>query len=168
MSFVKNLQAQITPYVPTILAALVPLLAPDSRSTNEQFLHVDDQLSLYEAASYLVSLEALSRQDKAQLLASLLSPLLERYSTIVSRELPMARDVRTQNQLFDFLSFAILAFTRMSKGISSLDALNACDAGPLFERAAGCFMGGLRLERASVRSGMCTVRWMDGLRNVHT
>ena len=62
MSFVKNLQPQMSPYVPTILSALVPLLAPDPRSENEKYLHSDDQLSLYEAAGYLVSLEALSQQ----------------------------------------------------------------------------------------------------------
>eukprot|EP00048_Salpingoeca_helianthica_P004023 m.72945 g.72945 ORF g.72945 m.72945 type:complete len:957 (+) comp13011_c1_seq1:158-3028(+) len=144
LAVVRVLTAHLRPYVSMIFAALAPLLAPDA---SRKILPPADQLSLYEAAGYLATVESLAPQEKLQLFVSLLTPLLDRYTTIISRDLATARDIRTQDQYFDFLSFAISAFTRISKGIPSPDALDACGCRPLFERAAECFIAGLRLAR---------------------
>eukprot|EP00047_Mylnosiga_fluctuans_P005282 m.239560 g.239560 ORF g.239560 m.239560 type:complete len:968 (+) comp13498_c0_seq1:141-3044(+) len=154
--FVRGLCVQMRAYVSDILAALVPLLAPDPRADSEKYLRSDDQLSLYEAAGFLVAVESLGTQERLQILGSLLSPLLDRYSTILTRELAVAPDIRTQNQLHNFLSFAISACTRISKGISGPDALDACGARSLFERAVTVFVGVLRVQRAPVRNELFT------------
>ena len=70
--------------------------------------------------------ESLSRDDRAQLMESLLAPLLDRYSAVISRDLPAAPDIRTHDQLMAFLSFAILAFTRISKGLNGDKVFNSC------------------------------------------
>eukprot|EP00040_Diaphanoeca_grandis_P019176 m.101032 g.101032 ORF g.101032 m.101032 type:complete len:964 (+) comp27298_c0_seq1:272-3163(+) len=143
----------LQPYLPSIMESLQPVcLAEDG------FLGKDDQLFLYEAMGLLVTGKGLAHGKCHQLFDALISPLLEKYTTILQKDVFLAKDEEEQELVAERLKHIILMITSSSKAFTKASQLRSTQCDQILARALQTFVESLQIQipKSKLRSGICT------------
>ena len=135
-----------------VLEQLHPLLQIDL--TAQQMLTCDDRVYLYEATGYIIMGSGVSVSDQAQMIDTVMRPLLEQYKAI-SHSYLSSQDVVTQQQCTELLDHIPTALTALCKRFTG-QLLDACGCRPLFVEALGIFVSALQtmIHSDRVRHGV--------------
>lgn len=151
--FTKDLKHLLSNFIEKILNTLQDLLIISSPLLQQQEgpLSSEDQLFLYETVSVLIVSSNLESKAKAQLMKSLLSPVVGCFSDLLNKycNIDKTPNVIRQNQVGDedekliyakSLNTAMQVASRVSKGFSLQIKLKDCDCVEIFLEVLRIFM----------------------------
>lgn len=135
--YTKDLKNLLSNFIEKILNTIQDLLVISSpMQTPQTFgqdgpLSTDDQLFLFETVSVLIVSSNLEPKIKAQLMKSLLSPLVSSFSLLLNKYCEIS-DEKTKLVYAKSLNAAMLVASRVSKGFSNQIKVKDCECVELF------------------------------------
>jgi exportin-T len=134
--FTKDLKNLLSNFIEKILNSIQDLLIIQSPLQSQTLgqegpLSVDDQLFLYETVSVLIVSSNLEPKIKAQLMKSLLSPLVGCFGELLTKYCEI-QDEKIKLIYAKSLNAAMLVASRVSKGFSNQIKVKDCECVELF------------------------------------
>ncbi|XP_062522258.1 exportin-T-like [Corticium candelabrum] len=138
--FVKQLRTQLHLVAHDALKRIQDLLvlSPENGCISD-FVSVDDQMFLYEAAAVLIISTGAPQDKQLLMMKSLMSPVLEKFESSLAKLTATECDT-TQQQLAEFIHNLIALGSRTSKAFNSHQTMQQCGCTECFQEALSVFL----------------------------